>query len=212
VALLLLSLIAGTALGGALVGVDWVPAGRADLAWVDDDQLTGTLVGEYDGLLVPPLTAWAGVAGSRYALLGGLAAAWASTTTWSGDQATRALLAALRPSADLRRYLRPRADGEATPWLQAGAYTVLPAALYTSDTWTEEEQADMDETAAADRARIGGVGVRLGAGAEVAWTSGLCVGARYLLVAHRSASTSGDAATASALIRGEAALVLAFAL
>ena len=43
----------------ALIGVDWVPLGRADIAWIEDGQMSDTLVSEGDGLLDPPLTWWA---------------------------------------------------------------------------------------------------------------------------------------------------------
>ena len=38
------------------LGVDYVPFGRADLVWVDEEQSTGTRVGEFDGLIRPSLT------------------------------------------------------------------------------------------------------------------------------------------------------------
>ena len=43
-----------------LVAADWVPMGRADLEWVVDGRSTGTLLGEEDGLVQPPLQLQAG--------------------------------------------------------------------------------------------------------------------------------------------------------
>jgi len=205
-------LLAAPALAAPYVGVDFVPFGRADQAWVAEEQLSGTLVGEADGLLVPPLTAWGGFVGKQHALLFGLAVARVTTASGSEGALTVRHVGALRPSADYRRYLEVRRPGEAAPYLQVGGYGVIPSARIVGEAFTKAEQADADADARADRARIGAYGGRAGGGVEVWWQNGLTVGARYLLVVHRHAAVVDDAVTTSVMVRGEAAFVLGFVL
>lgn len=207
-----LLLVSLQARADALVGVDWVPFDRGDLAWVEDGELSGTLVGENDGLLVPSLTAWGGWADRHNAALVGLAGARVLTTTTSGSSVTGSVVAALRPSVDYRRYLLPREPGHATCWVQAGGYGDIPAAKTWAEVSSDAEQEALDAADAETKARIGGWGLRAGGGASVAWDNGLSVGARYLGVFHRSSLVSDDGSrTTSTLTRGEVALELSFA-
>ena len=82
---LALLLMVANAWSGALFGVDYVPFGRADLAWVESGQVSGTQVAETDGLLVSPLRAWAGPAGSHGAWLFGFTGARISTTVQTAE-------------------------------------------------------------------------------------------------------------------------------
>ena len=207
-----LLLVSLQARADALVGVDWVPFDRGDLAWVDDGQLSGTLVGEGDGFLVPAMSAWGGWADAHNAALIGLGGARLATVTTSGSSVTGSAVAALRPSVDYRRYLLARQPGHAAPWVQVGAYGDIPAATTWAETSSEAEQEALDAADAETKARIGGWGLRLGGGASVAWEDGLSLGARYLGVFHRSSMLSDDGSrTTSTWLRGEAALELAFA-
>lgn len=202
-----------TARADALLGVDLVPFGRGDLSWVDEGQLSGNLVGELDGLLVPTLTAWGGWAGAHDAVLLGLGGARISTLTSSGSSVTGSVVGALRPSVDYRRYLLAREPGSPSAWVQGGAYGVIPSARTWSEVSSETEQEALDAADAETRARIGGWGLRLGGGACVQWDNGLGLGARYLGVFHRSSLVSDDGSrTTSVWLRGEAALELSFSI
>lgn len=207
-----LLLLSHLARADILLGVDYAPFGRGDLAWIEDGQLSGNLVGELDGLLVPSLTAWGGWADRWNAALFGLAGARVATLTTDGGSTTGSALAALRPSVDYRRYLAPRDPGGAAAWVQLGAYGVIPGARTLADTSSDAEQEALDAADAETRARIGGWGLRLGGGASVAWDNGLSLGARYLGVLHRSSMVSEEVRTTSTWLRGEAALELSFAL
>ena len=204
-------LLASSAFAGALVGVDWVPFGRGDVAWVES-QSTGTLVGEFDGMLVPALTGFGGWAGAHDAVLGGFGAASVSATSGVGLAGSGVRVGVVRPSVDYRRYLLGRDPGRATAYLQGGVYAAVPFARTWSDSFTEDEQAAQDVLAAETRAQLSGWGLRWGGGAEVTFESGLVLGARSLFVLHRSAQSTEDAWSASTLVRGEAALVLGFSL
>ena len=200
-----------------VVGIDLVPFGRSDLAWVESGQLSGTLVAETDGLLSPPLSAWGGWAGDRSSLLVGFSTVRFTTETWvlGEDEEeepvrTELVVGALRPSFDYRRYFVSRGEPRVRPYLSAGLYSVIPMVRYESTVWTVEEQAGFDETADEDRARIGALGWRIGGGAEVCWDTGLSLGARYLLVGHRGRSVTSETARLSTLLFAEAALTLGF--
>ncbi len=196
-----------------LVGASWTPLGRADLAWVDEDQLSGTLVGSQDGLLDPGLSIHAGARRPRLDLLGelGLARISSSQRTWlvEDEPPSRASssVMGLRLGADLR--YRPRApDAQAAsirPYLQGGVHAVIPTARRADQAWTAEEQAAQDEVAAADRARIGAIGARAGGGASLCWPVGACVGLRALLDLSRSAQASESSTQSTTLIALEPA-------
>lgn len=200
--------LAGPAAAAPAFGLDWTPLAAGDLAWLLEDRDTDTLVAEDDGLLVQPLTAWGGWIGDKDAVLGGLALARYTTRIWTGDQVTTVHVGAVRPSLDYRRYLRAREAGQATPWVQAGGYIVAPSARTASDAYTAEEQAAYDVIAASDRARIGGVGARVGLGGEVLLDNGLSVGGRWSAIAHRGRIDETTSFSVSVRLMTEAAVVL----
>ena len=43
-----------------VIGVEWAPLSRGDLTWLEEDQSSGTLVGEHDGWLQPALRMYGG--------------------------------------------------------------------------------------------------------------------------------------------------------
>src|SRR4029453_10332519 len=185
-------------------GIDYVPFGRQDLAWVDSGQESGALVGEFDGMVDPSLTAQAGPLWGESALLFGRGVAWTSTTVHSGNDVSSTNAGTFRPSIDYRLYLRDRTAGHADGFAQLGAYGLIPPAGTKSDASSNDEQDDADQEAEELRSRLGGFGVRGGIGADISWDSGLTLGARYLVVAHRGAAKGSDSTTTSILISGEA--------
>ncbi len=198
--------------GRALVGLDYVPMGRGDLSWTAAEQGSGLLVGELDGVIRPPLTAWGGPRFGRAAVLGSLGLARQASTTWTGDLKTHRAVGAVRPGLDLRRYLgAPSQEGPAG-YVQLGGYGSIPWVRYHSEAWSEEEALAMDEAETADRARIGGVGLRAGAGVEFWWPQGVAIGGRLFTVAHRQQATTTDGYTVDTWLQGEAALTISVSL
>lgn len=193
-----------TAAGGAM-GVDWVPYSRGDLVWVSEDQSSETLVGEFDGLVRPALTAYGGRVGDRHAWLFGLGVARTANVDWDGEGFRRVSASALRPSADWQWFMRERQVGAATPWLGLGLHVTIPQAKDAADVYTAEEQSDADEGARALRGRIGGVGGRAGVGGDYRINESLTLGLRYHVTAHRGQIASEDSLSVSWLTWGEAA-------
>lgn len=212
----LLLLLAPSAFAGGMVGVDLAPLGRADLVAVDEGRGTGLTVGEVDGLLQPPLTAWGGVAREHVAGLFGFAVASVQTRTWTPDPAggddlvTNRRATTLRPSADLRWYPKGRSGPPLQPWLGVGLHVVAPLVSYRSDAWTPKEQAAWDDVADEDRARLFGLGGRLGGGCELRLDSGVRLGARYDLGLHRSQVVDLAVVAATTRVRTAGQLSLAF--
>jgi hypothetical protein len=200
------------ALAAPYFGIDYVPFGRQDLAWVDSGQESGALVGEFDGMVDPSLTAQAGPLWDQSALLFGLGVAWTSTTVHAGNDVSSTHAGTIRPSVDYRYYLRNRVAGHADGFAQLGGYGLIPTAATKSDAFSNDEQKDADQEAAELRSRLGGFGVRAGIGADISWDSGLTLGARYLVVAHRGADKVSDSTTSSVLVFGEAGIFLGFVL
>ncbi len=202
------------------LGVDWVPFGRADLAWVEGDELSGTEVALTDGMLSPPLLMEGGATTATDALLFGIGLARIGSTTHTYDtdgnlvSTSAEHVMGLRLGGDYRRYLMPRVlpgsgdPAAVAPFVQGGAYGVIPSAAKVDDTWTEEEQTAQDDAAGGERARIGAVGGRVGGGAEACWTTGLCVGVRGLFVLYRGQVVGDGFKTVSTLLSFEPALSL----
>jgi hypothetical protein len=208
--LLLISLLIHSAMAGALVGVDYVPSGLGEQAWVAEGQLTGTQVAERDGLLVPPLRSFGGFTWKRNAALMGLSMARISTSVQTTADGSRSTRTALRPSVDYRRWLMDRKPEKPLAYVTAGMHGVIPFASETADSATDADQQALKEAADQDRERIGAVGAQVGIGAEVMWNNGVSLGLRTSLVAHRSQATDSQTRTVSSVVRPETALSLSF--
>lgn len=198
----------------ALLGLAWTPPGVGALAWSDAENFTGTLAGEYDGLLRPPLTAHGGWVGDHAALLAGVAAVRIGSTTVSASTESQARTG-VRLALDGRLYARPREAGRVGFYGDVGLFGVAPFAHSTNDAWTEAEQADADETADADRARIAGLGAQAGLGAEWVFADkdgqpAVSIGARYLARVFGQRAVQEDSGTVSSILGTEAAIVLEF--
>jgi hypothetical protein len=205
-------LLSGIAQAGVLFGVAWAPVGTGALAWDDADAFSGTLAGEFDGLLRAPLTAHAGYTDGRTDVLGGLSFVRFDDTRLGESPASQAV-GATRLSVDGRRWLEPRAARTAGFYAQSGVYAVIPNARFTDAAWTEAESADADVSEASARATIGGAGGQLGIGAAwaVADAQGrpaLLLGARGLGRAFVGRSTGDDGTVLSLVVLPEAALTL----
>jgi hypothetical protein len=184
------------------------------LAWTDAGQLSGTLAGEYDGLLRPPLTAHAGWVGRHDALLGGVSVVQIDTARFSS---TTSLLAVggVRLSLDYRRYLWARESGAVNLYGDGGLYGIVPNAADADTAYTEAEQADATEGADANRARVAGFGGQAGLGAEYLFGDAtgrpaVAVGLRYLARIYRGQQGDEDQITVSTIVTSEAAVVLEF--
>lgn len=204
------------AFAGGLMGVAWVPTGIGALSWQDAGVFSDTLVGEFDGWLRPPLTVHGGWVGQRFAALGGVSYVGFSNSTFNNASSVDAV-GGLRLSGDGRYYLHPRVANQTNGWLDVGAYGVIPSSRTVSDAYTAEEQADADEGAKAERARIGGVGAQAGVGAEYLFGDhrqepAVALGFRYVIRAFRGQESSEEGYRISTVWLSEAALVLEFQL
>lgn len=175
---------------------------------MEDEQTSGTGVGEFDGLLSPPLTAWGGVLNERSAWLGGVSLAWRASTSWAGEQRTTSRRGGIRLSIDHRSYLVSPDPDSVSPWIQAGLYGIVPVATEYSDAWNEDEALAMDAVAAEERSRIGGAGLRLGGGVSINLKHGLSLGARTLVVIHQGWDFDENGQNASTAVRTEPALTI----
>jgi hypothetical protein len=199
-----------------VVGVDYVPLGRADLAWVEEGRLSGTLSGEGDGMLQAPLRAWGGVAWKRHAILAGFGMVRVTTTTWGSspddgsELVTRVRQGGIRPSLDYRFYPKIRETNRALPWVGAGLAGVIPTVAYESEAWVETEEEAWLQAEAEDRARIGAFSVRVSGGAELMLDNGLVLGVRQAFDLDRYREVDSDSVNVSVLMATESALTLGF--
>lgn len=190
---------------GSALGVDYVPSGRADLVWVDEARTSGTLVGELDGLVRPSLTPYLVLHGARVSTVLGLGFGRTSEISWTGEERRKVVNAGIRPAVDLHHYLL---EDRASAWVGAGVYGVIPIVRDVSSAYGEAEQEAAREASREVMARIGGVGGRLGAGAEVELSPGLTVGLRFHTNAWRGQRISEDSVSISTLMWADAGLRL----
>ncbi len=211
----MLLLLAATAHAAVLFGAAWSPAGIGMFAWDDADKFSGTLAGEFDGLLRPPLTAHGGWVGAHDAILGNVALVQVATSRFAATNATSAV-GGLRLGLDYRRYVWAREPGGVNLYGTAGGFGILPNAAETDSAYTEQEQADAAEGAADNRARIGGLGGQGGIGAEYLFADGkgrpaVALGLRWLVRGFRGQESDDEEGTrVSTVVMSEAALVLEF--
>ena len=150
------------------------------------------------------------------AWLAGFAAASVQTRTWTPDPVggddlvTNRRVTTLRPSVDARWYPQGRSGPAVQPWLGAGLHAVAPLVSYRSDAWTVKEQAAWADVADEDRARLFGVGGRVGGGCELRLEPGVRLGARTDLTLHRAQVVDLAVVAATTRVHTSGQLSLAF--
>lgn len=201
--------LAGAHAATPYVGVEWRPLSRGDLTWVDEGDTTGLVVGGLDGIARPQLLAYGGAwLTDHVGAQASLGVARLQTTTWVGDVFTQRHWGVVRPGVDLRVSALERSDPRPIPWMLLGAHVDVPSARDTSNGYTGDESVAAQETATADRRRLGALGGRLGAGVDVALRPELRVGLQYALDWQRSLFADADPATISSWLSAEAALLV----
>lgn len=203
------------AAAAVVVGAEWFPPGVGAQSWSDAGSYTDTLAGEFDGWVRPALLGHAGWMAGKNAVLGSVGFADFSTVTLADHNRTDEA-GALRLGADWRRYLWPREVKRVDVYGLAGGYGTLALVVAEDDAYTDEEQADADESAAHTKAELGGIGVQAGFGAEYLFPDGqgrpaVALGVRYALRVHRGQEVDKDEGyTISTVWLGEAAVVVDF--
>lgn len=214
--LLLLAALAGSSFAvppevAPFAGVAWRPLSRQDLVWVDEERTSGTGVGEFDGAVRPVIDGFLGIWIARhYGIVLGVGAARVQTTTWVDDTYQQRAWGVVRPSLEFRYAPLAIRDRFPVPWLMIGVHGDIPAVSDRSDGYTAEQQDAADETAAEERARLGGVGGRTGVGVDYRLLPGIAVGAMFSVGLQRSVLKGTDATFVSSWVSTEGALLLTF--
>lgn len=210
----MLLLLAATAHAGFLGGVAFVPAGVGALSLADSEGFSGTLASEWDGWLTPPLTAHAGWAGPRMALLADVGVMESISESAAAEVHTFNV-GGVRLGGDWRGYLWPRTPGRVNAWGTAGIFGVIPNAAETDTGWTSAEQDEADKDSAVRRAQVGGLGALAGVGAEylLADAEGkpaVAIGARWVLRGFGGLDVEESQTDFSMRLYSEAALLVEF--
>ena len=104
----------------------------------------------------------------------------------------------------------PEDDERPRPLLLLGAYGDVPSARDTSNGFSDAEQEQADLDAATERARLGGLGVRAGAGVDFAVHEHIAVGFLWTGRWHRATLRTAEATTVTSYLASEVALTVAF--
>ena len=76
--------------------------------------------------------------------------------------------------------------------------------------YTDEEQAQADQATLVERARLGGLGARVGAGVEVRITGGLSLGAEAAIEGYTSTLRAAESVSLNTWVGTRAAILLSF--
>ncbi len=194
-----------------VLGLEWRPLSRADLVWLEDGRSSGTGVSEHDGLLNHGLRPFAGAwLSPRWGLFGSLSVARLSTTTWVDDVWRTRSWTVVRPALDARFLFTEAGKTGPRAWALAGASGDLPAVRDRSNGFSESEAEAAASGAYLDQARLGGVGARLGVGAELEVTPGLSLGAQWTLDWHSGVLRSAEVSASARLLTTQGALLLSY--
>ncbi len=206
------ALLAAASLAATPVfGLEWTPLSRGDLVWVADGRTTGLGVGEFDGTVRPALSAFGGAwVSRRVGLVGSLGVARLTSTATTAETWRARHWGVVRPAVDVRFALIPRDDPRPSPWVFLGAYGDIPSARDTSNGYSDEEEEEADQTAYAERARLGGFGGRAGVGVDVRLHPYLSLGALWAVQVHRGTLITSETHTVTAWVGGHASLLLTF--
>ena len=192
-------------------GVEYRPLSRADLGWLLEGRTSGLAVGEFDGTLVPALQAFGGAwVTDRTALSLNLGVARLQNTTNVDGITRQRHWGVVRPGFDVRWALTERQARRPFPWVLLGGHASIPSARDVSSGYTKDEQEAADEQAFLERARLGGLGARLGIGADYEVLPGLGIGAQWSLAWHQGTWTADDLDLVSSWLAGDASLILTF--
>lgn len=210
----MLLLLVGAAKAAFLGGLAFVPAGVGALSLAESEGFSGTLASEWDGWLTPPLTASAGWAGPRLALLGNVALVETIGSS-AAEEVHSFNVGGLRLGADWRGYLWPRVPGKVNVWGTAGVFGVIPNAAQVDSGWTAAEQDEADKDSADQRAQIGGLGALGGVGAEYVFADAegkpaVVLGARWVLRGFGGLDIEDTQTDFGMRLVSEAALLLEF--
>lgn len=194
-----------------MAGVELAPFSRSDVVQVEDGRITGRGVGEFDGTVWPNLRAFAGTwVSDRVGVSGTLGIAHVTATTWADDVWIARSVGVIRPGLDGRLSLLSRGDERPRPLLILGVHGDIPLARVASNGFTVVEEEQASEDAAAERARLGGFGVRAGAGVDYALGEHVAVGFLWTARWHRSTFRASEQTSVSSWLGSEAALTVAF--
>ena len=210
----MLIFLAFNAQAAVLAGVAYVPPGIGALAFDDADAWSGTLAGEWDGWLRPPLTAHAGWVGGRHAVLGNIAVVEQIANSYA-DNTHLFSVGGVRIGADWRGYVWPREAGRVNVWPTAGMFGIIPNSAESDTSYTTEETDQAAQDSRERRARIGGIGAQAGIGAEycfgdAAGKPAFSLGAKWVLRGFGGLDLADQETDFSMFLVSEAALVLEF--
>jgi hypothetical protein len=194
-----------------MAGVEFVPFSRADAVQIADGRRTGTGVGEFDGTVWPSLRAFGGAwVSERIGITGHLGLAVMQTSSWSGEHWVRQHLGVVRPGADLRISVLKRSDERPHPLVVVGAYGDIPTASVGSDGFSGAERDQARDDASRERARLGGVGARVGAGVDHRVHRNIVLGFLWSVRGHRAVVRTAETASVSGWWGSEVGLTFTF--
>ena len=192
-------------------GVEWTPFSRADAAWVSEERTSGSAVGEFDGVVRPQLMPFAGVwIDHRWGVTASLGIGRLQQTTWADEIFLQRHWLVIRPSVDLRVALIKRDRDVPIPWILVGGHGDIPSAAERSNGFTDEELETAEQNGLIERAKLGGLGARLGLGVDYGIHKHIRIGLQGVGQWHRTVFRSAEPQQVSSWIGTQASFIIAF--
>lgn len=194
--LILASLLIGSpAISGPLVGLSWQPSFSTEAVE------SGLAVGEFDGLLKPTLSPFAGWRwGAHQVTLTGGVAAFSTRTEQSYS-----LLGNLRLGVDYKKDVLVNSGGIRL-WFGAGLFQLIPLLRDENDTYSETES-DLAEIQTSQlKAQLSGTGIRAGFGVDIPIRADTWLGFHHHFVDHLNFKSSEESREVNAFVRGESGI------
>ena len=94
-----------SAQANSFLGLDLVPISRGDLVWLEEEQTSGTLVGEFDGIIQPSLSAYGGLQKENHAWIFGVGLAHLGSLEWTADGRRAYAQSAIKLGVDWQKSL-----------------------------------------------------------------------------------------------------------
>ena len=177
----MLILLSTTAFAGALMGLDYSPFGKGDLAWSGSTSASELAFAENEGLIRPNLQPWVGYRSLRRPHSHQFEVNVMShrmSTFYAEDQYMTQRMQVIRMGYAFRRHF-PQPDSAVNPYIRVGSHFNLPRVKQTSTAYTKAEAADVDLATKEIATQLAGTGVSFGGGIRYAIQPGLYIGARW---------------------------------
>lgn len=194
----MLLLFSSLTMANGLMGLDYTPFGRGDLAWTQTTASSELAFAENEGLIQPNLQPWIGFHAKNKPHSHQFEVNVLShriSTFYAEDQNMTQRYQVLRPGYAFRRHF-PQTESPVNPYARISVHHNFARITNTSTAYTKAEAKDMDLASKELATQLRGSGSSIGGGIRYAIKPSLYIGARWDLNVHVTNYVSEEGAVA----------------